>query len=185
MSSSSSGILVVLCLGILPSAGLSASPQSEVPDVRSVCPREVEKCIAAMREELQRRGAVGMAIVSRQEKGRKEIPLEVDEILEEGPADKAGIRKGDVVVEWDGIVLSEDTGPLFDETHRNLSVGSAVVYTVMRGKERLDIRVVAEAPHPIVVRDRLMSFVRSTYGQETWEDYARREYPELQKGTDK
>ena len=66
----------------------------------------------------------------------------VVEVVRNGPADKAGVRKDDVVVEWDGRSVG-------DATELTLSVGKAkigsrVKVTVMRDGERLELELTVE-----------------------------------------
>jgi len=64
----------------------------------------------------------------------------VAEVIEEGPAESAGLKAGDVVIAIAGErIESADGAVLAVRSHR---IGETVTVTVMRGNERLDIDVV-------------------------------------------
>lgn len=69
-------------------------------------------------------------------------PPEVYSIERDGPADQAGIRRGDVITHVDGKAIdSSDGGNLF----ANANPGQSVRFTILRGGERKTISVRATA----------------------------------------
>ncbi|MCH6256431.1 PDZ domain-containing protein [Puniceicoccaceae bacterium K14] len=87
---------------------------------------------------------------------RGESAITVSEILENGPADRAGIEDRDIIVSLNGesfkryiprhIVVSA-----FERQLKQLNVGDQVSVGVLRGQERLELELILEE-HPTLVR---------------------------------
>jgi len=68
--------------------------------------------------------------------------VEIVTVARGGPAAKAGLRKGDIIVAMDGRDVTS-----VDDLHRQLTkweAGQPVQLTVVRGKKKLDLKVAAE-----------------------------------------
>lgn len=89
--------------------------------------------------------------------GNRDCVVVVHTITPRGPADVAGIRGGDILKEWDGILL--DSKAKFQQLLDRSPPGTRVVFTVVRGNSVLDIPLtVGAAP---VQQPRTMRRVRS------------------------
>lgn len=76
-------------------------------------------------------------------------PPEVYSIERGGPADKAGIRRGDVLTHIDGKRMDSEAG---GERFANAKPGQQVRFTVQRGRERKAIDVLARERSPVSSR---------------------------------
>lgn len=63
----------------------------------------------------------------------------VTEVLASGPGSKAGIKAGDVIVEWDGKAVNHRSLPWLVST---AGVGRAIEVVVLRGDQRRELQVV-------------------------------------------
>lgn len=61
----------------------------------------------------------------------------------DGPAAKAGVKAGDILIKIDGVALAEDA-PLDDVSRIRGEVGAPVTITVKRGDETLDFTIVRQ-----------------------------------------
>ncbi|NNF38784.1 MAG: PDZ domain-containing protein [Gemmatimonadetes bacterium] len=70
--------------------------------------------------------------------------LRVSEVFSDGPADRSGLRPGDLLVGFNGAALSVDR---FQSVAQRLRPGDPVSLTVLRDGRRLDVTLTAE-PRP-------------------------------------
>lgn len=75
--------------------------------------------------------------------------LVVSEVLEGGPADQAGLKDRDIIVALDGQALPrlKPAGVVVGWLEREIALrapGAAVAFTVLRGKDRLDVKPVLQ-----------------------------------------
>ena len=89
---------------------------------------------------------IGLSMMTVNEQNAQTNGLSVDygayvaEVIEDGPAEAAGIQTGDVVIAIDGERIdSADRAVLAIRSHR---IGETVTVVVMRGEERLEFEVV-------------------------------------------
>jgi S1-C subfamily serine protease len=69
------------------------------------------------------------------------------------PAESAGFRKGDVLVAFNGIALTEANQEALKKAKTGLSVGSRVTYTVSRAGARSQITAtLAEVPREVLAQ---------------------------------
>jgi C-terminal processing protease CtpA/Prc len=83
-----------------------------------------------------------------------DIGIEVLGVSPDGPADRAGVETGDVIIAIGGRVLSavEDSDDIRDGLNialRDINVGEAVIVAVERASETLDLIVVPEVREPL------------------------------------
>lgn len=69
------------------------------------------------------------------------------------PADRAGFRKGDVLVAFNGIALTEGNKDALKKAKKQNAVGSKVTYTVSRaGAQRQIAATLAEVPAEVLAK---------------------------------
>ena len=91
------------------------------------------------------RGMIGV-VLSKDDRGAR-----VDAVTPGGPADKAGIKNGDVIVKVRGENLGEsgDASPkILNEKLRNLKTGQEVTLTLQRDSKNIDVKIKAERREP-------------------------------------
>lgn len=89
--------------------------------------------------------------------GNRDCVVVVHTTTPRGPADAAGIRSGDILKEWDGILL--DSKAKFQQLLDRSPPGTRVVFTVVRGNSVVDVPLtVGAAP---VSQPRQLRRVRS------------------------
>jgi len=65
--------------------------------------------------------------------------VQVNQVVPGDPADKAGIKEGDILLEFDGVKI--DDGEKFRELVAKSKVGATVPVKVLRGKKTLNLKV--------------------------------------------
>jgi S1-C subfamily serine protease len=70
--------------------------------------------------------------------------LQVSEVFADGPADRSGLRPGDVLVAFNGAALAVDR---FQSLAQRLRPGDPVVFTVLRDNRQIELALTAE-PRP-------------------------------------
>ncbi len=97
------------------------------------------------------RGYLGVAIQDLNDDLRRNLGLSstrgalITDVVEDGPADRAGLRAGDVITNWNGVEVTTSTS-LTDVVART-PVGSTVPVTYVRDRNTVTIQVtVAERP---------------------------------------
>ena len=66
----------------------------------------------------------------------------VSDVVPGGPAEKAGIKRGDVITQFDGKIIRSSRDLPF--VVASTPIGKSVVVEVMRGKQRMNLRVKTE-----------------------------------------
>lgn len=97
------------------------------------------------------RGYLGVAIQDLDDDLRRNLGLAsnrgalITEVVEDGPAERAGLKSGDVITQWNGVEVTTSTS-LTDVVSRT-QVGSSVPVTYVREGKTASVRVtVAERP---------------------------------------
>ena len=88
------------------------------------------------------RGLIGVVL------GKNEHGLLVSAVTPGGPADKAGVKNGDVIVVANGVDVSKTGGANTPEVLRNIKVGEPVKITVLRDGKKIDATMKAERREP-------------------------------------
>ena len=95
-----------------------------------------------------RHGWLGLEV----EKNASGVPV-VTEIAPGSPAEKAGFAKGDVLVAFNGIALTDANKDALKKAKAQNAVGRRVTYTIARaGAERQIAATLAEVPKEVLAR---------------------------------
>ena len=97
------------------------------------CEKDFQTCINELVEEYKQRGWVGMSV------SNVDGQFVVDGMALEGPAVKAGVREGDVVLECNGQKIEK----LIDlaQQHAKFKTGDIVSYKMLRDGEEVELDV--------------------------------------------
>ncbi len=104
------------------------------------CTRSAEECAAHMKEMFQTRGWAGM-----EKEYNEDGTITIRAVLPNSPAEKAGIKAGDLLVSMNGITLSKENEAKIEEAKETgMRIGDTVSFGVKRGKEIATIKVTLE-----------------------------------------
>ncbi|MCP3981542.1 MAG: PDZ domain-containing protein [bacterium] len=112
------------------------------------CSADAVVCLNKMASKLQNRGWVGIEM--EQTDGGE---LEILGVEPDSPAERAGLRKGDVLVAMNGIDYAEENKERMHEAYNAMTPGRTVTYTVDRkGKNReIDVEL-GRIPEAVVAK---------------------------------
>jgi hypothetical protein len=88
-------------------------------------------------------GAIGIKFPQANPQSNTESTLVISTVIEAGPADKAGLKPGDIIISVDGKEIVSDSE--FISTIRTKEIGSKVKVDFMRGATRLEALVTVAA----------------------------------------
>jgi len=92
------------------------------------------------------RGRIGILVDT--ERGADSLGARIADVIEDGPAEKAGLRAGDVITSWNGTALSSgqgrDPGHRLLRMARRLAPGDTVKIEYRRGSETRTASIVAD-----------------------------------------
>ena len=104
------------------------------------CAKSSQECAAAMKESYQTKGWSGI-----EKEHNEDGTLAVLSVVPGGPADRAGIKAGDILVSLNGVTLSKENQARLQEMKASgLRIGDTVSYGVKRGQEILTVKVALE-----------------------------------------
>jgi C-terminal processing protease CtpA/Prc len=111
------------------------------------CPRTAEECVRGMTAKLENRGWIGIEMEDTQ-RGRI-----IAAVVPGSPAEQAGVRKGDLMVAFNGVALAEGKEAVYEEMNRSLIPGREITLTVERGAEQHDLAVtLAQIPRQLLAQ---------------------------------
>ena len=125
--------------GRTPRAGVATTPP---PSVYAVAPKAARSPRASFGMGLSCSGNCTMWVRERNNRSSMMFsqPPEVYSVERGGPADKAGIRRGDVITHINGKAMTSDEG---GDLFANARPGQRVTFTIQRDSERKTMTVVA------------------------------------------
>ena len=103
------------------------------------CPEEAAKCAHMMAENLSKRGWVG---INMDDKEGSEVML--TKVIEGSPADRAGLKKGDILRGLNGIPYTEENKEKLGKEYGSFTPGKTATFKVERDGKQIDIPVELE-----------------------------------------
>jgi S1-C subfamily serine protease len=126
-------LLVVIVVASIAAAGVALAGHGK-------CAKSSQECAALMKEKFQTKGWSGI-----EKEHNEDGTLTVLSVVPNGPADKAGLKAGDVLVSINGVTLSKENEAKLQEMKQSaFKIGESVSYGVRRGQETLSARVTLE-----------------------------------------
>jgi len=136
-----------LVTGILALGVVAVAAQAQQPDRARVRSPErtftfmIEGDSGLVRMVASRRGRIGITVALAPDRSRDTIGARVESVLEGGPAARAGIRAGDLIIRWNGTRLAEGQG---DEDEWRSRPGQRLINLAQRTEPgdtvRLEVR---------------------------------------------
>lgn len=120
--------LVLLCLAALPAAALAGEKLDFSYDVKD----QIREAVAHM----QTMGWVGIEM-----EHNEDYTLTLVRVVPDSPAERAGLRAGDVLVAREGVSYSKENGEKISKAHKKSRPGDEVTFTIRRGSQELPITV--------------------------------------------
>ena len=101
------------------------------------CSGTAESCLRYFAEIAEKRGWVGVELTRNQ----STAGWTVMRVVEDSPAEAAGLAVGDVLKELNGVPFGEPPSEAFQAEQKKMTPGAEIVYTVSRNGERVKIPV--------------------------------------------
>ncbi len=138
--------LIAPAVAIVLAAALAVPALAGAGHGHKKCSAGAEDCMNKMAAKLRAQGWVGIEA----EHG-KDGSVTILSVVDGSPADRAGLREGDVLVAMNGITLAEENYPEIKALRAELTVGSDIQYTIVRGgsKKKLEMTL-AEIPDNVL-----------------------------------
>jgi hypothetical protein len=124
-------------LGAVALRTATVRPVDPAPSTVTRCPLEASRCAREMAEYFRQRGWVGITPDVDLDSG----VIRVDEVFPDSPAEKAGLREGDIVQGLDGVELTDNVQDAFQRVSASFRPGRTALFTVDRDGKRLEIEV--------------------------------------------
>lgn len=106
------------------------------------CTASAQECLDYMANAYANKGWVGLEFDETYKDGMK-----ISKVVAESPAEKAGFEVGDVFFALNGIEYAEENMEAMKAEQKKMVPGSKVLFTVMRGDHKKDLKVkLAEMP---------------------------------------
>lgn len=134
----------------------------------AACALGLEPCIEALHAALSKRGSLATGLHVQGPLGESDEPRRatVASLIPGGPADRAGLRPGEVVVAIDGERLGSNPGPILRRKLPTFRIGQRIVYTVLRGGIEVDVTMVAEPAPEAVIRTGIANHLLELFGEQ-------------------
>ena len=99
------------------------------------CKGTTQECLDMMADQVNKRGWVGIQIEP------SDLGIKIQSVMENSPALASGLQAEDVLLGINGL-LYKDKSPALEEVYKNANPGSTITYSVQRGDQTLEIKVV-------------------------------------------
>ena len=115
----------------------------------SKCTLSTQECLDKMVEFYSKRGWVGIEYVPNEETRHMEIRV----VVPGSPAEKAGLKVGDIITGVNGIEYSEENEAKLNKVYKNWTPGTTIEYMVKRDGYGLTITLVlGELPRHVLAQ---------------------------------
>ena len=132
--------------GVLAALALAAT--LAVAGEHAKCTRAPGECAAQTRELYETRGWMGVEL-ERNEDGS----LRVTTVVPDGPAERSGIKEGDILVSLNGRALSRDTSEFALTKGDDWKIGGVLTVGARRGAETVTFKVtLRKIPEPLLAQ---------------------------------
>jgi len=100
------------------------------------CTASTQECLDKMAAQLHNKGWIGVEL--NQESGQ----LEITKVVADSPAEKAGIKAGDVLFAVNGVQYSEENQAKLGEVREQMTPGKVFTFTILKhGKTEKDVDI--------------------------------------------
>jgi C-terminal processing protease CtpA/Prc len=127
-----------LLVASLPAADLLGSLSPALAGEHKKCLYNSEDCLTSMKARMKAAGWVGITYQADEKTGQ----VMVQRVVAGSPAEKAGLQEDDVLVAMDGVPIRKDNEKALAEIRKTWKPGKSVRYTIRRGGEAKQIRIV-------------------------------------------
>jgi len=139
----SAGVAVALACLMIPAARAADRPP---------CSPDDRECIESLAARLKASGWVGVVL----EREKPTDDFTVSTVIPDSPAEKAGIRPGDILVAINGVKVSEIKDERLSSTCKDRKPGDSVTYTIRRDDADRELNMTL-APMPAKVLARYLA----------------------------
>jgi len=114
------------------------------------CDKSTQECLDMMAAKMAKKGWLGIELDGSKETGE----LSVKKVVSDSPAEKAGLKAGDVLVAMDGVAFANDANKeKLEKMWQSMTPGKKVTYTVSRyGKKQEVTATLAKLPNEILAQ---------------------------------
>jgi len=113
------------------------------------CSYDTQTCLNMMAEKMKNSGWIGVELDKNEESGI----ITVTKVIDGSPAEKAGLKAGDVLYAIDGIVLGTENEDKIMQAKKSWKPGTSISYTIKRdGQDRKAAITLAPMPADILAR---------------------------------
>lgn len=129
-------------------AALVAVPALAIAGAGHKCENDTQDCLNMMATKMKNSGWIGVEL-DKTEAGE----LYVKEVIPGSPAEKSGVKPGDVLYAIDGIVLNEENEARIQKAKKNWTPGTSISYTIKRdGYDRKASLTLAPMPADLLAK---------------------------------
>lgn len=113
------------------------------------CKQSAEACLVYYSEKLDSYGWVGIELDRDEETG----VMTVTQVIEDSPAMKSGLKKGDILFALNGVHLNEENKEKLKTAKGDWAPGNEVAYTVKRNDKKVKVALtLGEMPRDVLAQ---------------------------------
>ena len=112
------------------------------------CTASTQECLDYMAKNYKGKGWIGVEIESSDEAG-----LVLKAVMPDSPAEKAGLKAGDVLVAVNGIAYTKENHEKLGEMKKSMLPGAEFTFTVRHGEKEKDVAMtLGEMPEEVLAK---------------------------------